>query len=132
MRLQSQLDKNTRIDDRNWGLEAGLNKIIGEAAAGVAEGEVARAISSQARRERYRTYLRRVYLGPSDLTFDPTRMLEARANLDAIRSMVPARDWGLLVSLGKGHEYQELGSPGRLRARVLRLRCRLAQFSVAA
>ena len=27
MRLQSQLDKNTRIDDRNWGLEAGLKKL---------------------------------------------------------------------------------------------------------
>jgi len=124
LRLQTQLKDNTCIDDRNWGLEAGLNSITNTAGATspVSDEGINRAIASEARRERHRALLRRKHLFRSEEACDPRQMLEARSNLRAIQSLLRARDWDLLVALGEGHEYQELGSAGPLRVRVLRLR----------
>jgi hypothetical protein len=122
-RLQSQLDASTQIDDRNWGLESGLNEVLeGARTATFAPDDIVRAISSEARRERHRAHLRHRHLAQSDEQPDPRSLIEARSDLSVIRSLVSAADWDLLVALGKGREYQELGVPGRLRVRVLRLR----------
>jgi hypothetical protein len=122
-RLQSQLDEHNHIDDRNWGLEAALNSILNTSQASPpSEVEIVRSIASEARRERHRAHLRRKHLTQSEPVFDPRKMLEARSSLRAIRSFVAPDDWKLLVALSEGHEYQELGAPGRLRVRVLRLR----------
>jgi hypothetical protein len=124
LRLQTQLKDNTCIDDRNWGLEAGLNSIVNTAKAAlpVSDEGITRAIASEARRERHRAHLRRKHLAQSAETLDARRMLEARSNLRAIQSLVTVPDWDLLFALGEGHEYQELGAPGSLRIRALRLR----------
>ena len=124
LRLQSQLDNNTCVDDKNWGLEAGLNAILNGMAAGppVSSEDITRAIASEARRERHRAHLRRKHLVQSEAGLDPRQMVGARSNLSAIRSLVSAPEWDLLIALGKGYEYQELGKPGRLRVRVSRLR----------
>jgi hypothetical protein len=126
LRLQSQLKEHTCIDDLNWGLEAGLNSIVNTpkvaVASCVSDGAITRAVASEARRERHHAHLRRKHLVQSEAGHDPRQMLEARSNLRAIQSLVSASDWDLLVALGEGREYQELGAPGRLRVRVLRLR----------
>jgi hypothetical protein len=123
-RLQSQLDASTKIDERNWGLESGLNEVLEGARTATfpPDEDIARAISSEARRERHRAHLRRKHLAQSDELPDPRSLIEARSDLSVIRSLVSAADWDLLIALGKGREYQELGVPGRLRVRVLRLR----------
>jgi hypothetical protein len=122
LRLQSQLDHNICIDDRNWGLEAGLNRILAAPVSTVSDDDVTRAVSSEARRERNRAVLRRKYLVQCEETRDPRKMLEARSNLRAIRSLVSSSDWAVLLALGEGSEYRELGASGPLRVRVLRLR----------
>jgi hypothetical protein len=124
-RLQEKLARRGRVDDRTWGLEAGLNRLL---AAGLpAEEDLHRTIRSESRKERHRTKLRRTYLTDEASTGMLEHVVAARRRLRGIESRFPANDWILLRAVGEGHTYEEIAriakvSPGALRARVLRLR----------
>jgi hypothetical protein len=123
LRLQKELDQSTQIDDRNHGLEGGLNSILNSNSTPVTGVEdIARAVSSDARRERHRLLLRRKYSNASEQACDTESMLECRSELRKLESVVNASDWNLLVAVANGREYHELGSSGKLRIRVTRLR----------
>lgn len=128
-RLQQTLERRRRVDDRTWGLEAGLNRLL--SAEPPAEEDVDRAILSESRKERYRTELRRTY--PSD---DPSKgtlqhTLDTRQRFRRIQARVTAMEWAILRAVAEGYTYKEIASfakvsPGALRVRVLRLRRTLA------
>ena len=126
LRLQSRLDRSSCLNDHNRALEAGLDGILEAVTinAVFADTDVARAVASEARRERHRAQLRRRYLSPNEPTIDPNGLVEARSALRLIQRAVTASDLTLLTQVAAGQEYGELGS--RLRVRVSRLRKKLA------
>jgi hypothetical protein len=124
LRLQSTLDRSTEVNNRNWGLEAGLDAIL--EAAGPTPN-IATSMASAERRERHRARLRRVYPSALSPAVDQPAAIEARIELEQVRQLLQASDWQLICSVGIGMNYQVLGrelaaTPGSLRARVLRIR----------
>lgn len=124
--LQEHLAHRHYVNDKTWGLEAGMNRLLAGELSG--EDDVDRAVRSESRKERHRTQLRRVHLAVEDSTEDPENALEARERLRLVEAQVTAaEDWALLLAVGEGHEYEEIATganvaSGTLRSRVLRLR----------
>jgi DNA-binding NarL/FixJ family response regulator len=133
-RLQTQLacnpggsDEQTwRIDDRTWGIEAALNRLLAEEPP--VEEELYRAVRSASRKERYRKRLRRIHLPaeePAGTSVEDA--FDARERLRHAAGHVTPEDSALLRAVGEGYEYKEIAAStkvaaGTLRARVLRLR----------
>jgi hypothetical protein len=124
LRLQSTLHKTTEMNDRSWGLEAGLEAIL---AAAALPPNLPTSIATAERRERHRARLRRTY--PSALwpVVDQPAATEARVELAQVRRLLQSADWKLISSVAVGMDYQSVGeeigeTPGNLRVRVLRIR----------
>lgn len=133
-RLQIKLAHRRQVDDRSWGLDAGLDRVLAEPDQPPTEDEIDRAVRSEGRRERYRAQLRRVHLAPENCATDPEAAVAARQTLRTAQAQVAIDDWMLLCAVGEGCEYGEIaaarnGSPGQLRVRVLRLRRKLTSES---
>lgn len=132
--IQDQLDRHTVVDDRAYGLEAGLDKIIDELTS-IDVSMCERAIATGSRRERHRKSAltnKALVGGKPD---DPLRQLEARSALDLIETTVHSGGVAILKAVAAGHSYTELaakyhGTSGAFRARVARLRRHL--FALAA
>jgi hypothetical protein len=131
LRLQTELSKSSSVDNRSCGLERGLNFILAKSTETTSptEEDIARALRSERRRERYRADLRRRYLSSKEPTFDPIPIIEMRSDLKVIRSRIPDSDWVLLNLIATGADYHELAglsaSRGALRIRIFRLRRRM-------
>jgi hypothetical protein len=132
-RLQAELapshrsDQRTwRIDDRSWGIEAALTRLLAEEPAVV--GQLDRTVQSASRKERHRKRLRRIHLPAGRSTGTSVEdALDARDGLRRVAQRVSAEDSAILRAVGEGHLYEEIGAnthvaSGALRARVLRLR----------
>ena len=132
-RLQAELahghggDQQTwRIDDRSWGIEAALTRLLADEPPVVSELD--RTIQSASRKERHRRRLRRIHLPVNGATGTSVEgALDARDGLRRIAQLVSAQDSALLRAVGEGHEYKEISAntkltSGVLRTRVLRLR----------
>jgi len=132
-RLQAELarghgsDQRTwRIDDRSWGVEAALSRLVAEELP--VGGELDRTVESASRKERHRRRLRRIHLATGGTTGTSVGdALDARDGLRRVAERVSAEDSTILRAVGEGHQYKEIGAntkvaPGALRARVLRLR----------
>jgi hypothetical protein len=132
--LQAKLARRQQVDDRSWGLEAGLDHLLAEPNRPPSEEKLDRTVRSENRRERYRAQLRRVHLALEDCEADLEGEVAARQALRAAQVQVADEDWALLYAVGEGRDYGELAaargvSAGHLRVRVLRLRRGLAEWS---
>src|SRR5262245_63061713 len=74
LRLQTKLDAKPQINNRSWGLEAGLDAIL--AAAGNAALVDSKVIAAGERRERYRAGLRRTYSSDLEPAVDQPAAVE--------------------------------------------------------
>jgi hypothetical protein len=131
LRLQDELRSSTQLNNRNRGLEAGLNSIL-ETKTPVSapkDADIDRAVASEARRDRHQAMLRRKYLPVGEPQSDPWPLIESRAQLRLIRAAVSASDWSLLLAVGLGYEYKEIAGrdAAALRVQVLRLRRHVAK-----
>jgi DNA-binding NarL/FixJ family response regulator len=131
-RLQHTLGRTNRVDDRYWGLEAGLDRVVSLVAEGATptSDEIERARQSESRRERYRRRLRDQHFARNESSVDPSAVFEARSELRALRSSVSSRDWKVLTAVGLGKRYSEIAKVSgtrsvAIRARVMRLRKKL-------
>src|SRR5687767_11275135 len=130
-RLQEELARNTTINQHAWGLEAGLHATL----SGATGDDADRAVRSERRRERHRAKLRLVHIGGGALVVPPVSVeaLDARRALERLRVQLGARNWFLIRSIAEGEDYRSLSAvlgtaPGTLRARVHRLRLKLAEL----
>jgi hypothetical protein len=128
-RLQKSLSRTSVVSDRSWGIEAGLNFLITEAAlkSPPSDDDVSRSVQSESRRERNRLALRRYYISAKEPAIDPVSILDARSELHIIRSKLSDADWGLMAAIGIGRDYSEISalletSAVAARVRVMRLR----------
>ena len=125
---QKQLADGARVDDRAWGLEAGLNSLLWYRTDLAEDGKLRRVIESGARGERRHSLIFRTVARPTDII--PPGLdsrLDARRRLFAMKAQVSESDWTLLQLLGEGHEYRDVAarqgaSAAALRVRVHRLR----------
>lgn len=129
-RIQKQLLKNPKVNDRTWGLEDALNVIL----AAPPEHppslvEINRVIETAARRERSQAALRQKFIPPGEpsTNCDPVEAAHAQKTLAAIKEDVSPEDWTLLRKIGMGYEYREIAASqpqesNRLRTRVTRIR----------
>jgi hypothetical protein len=130
-RLQTNLRRDTRVGDRSWGTEVGMDHILVSASgAPLTEDEVNQVIATGRRRERHRGS-RRAPLLDDIATAHPEGALTARSELAAIRRRIGDRNWELLTAVGIGSDYKEISTavsvpPGAVRVKVLRLRASLA------
>jgi hypothetical protein len=131
--LQAELLGNPDISNRNWGVEAALDRILaGEFIDPVTiDSDIERAIATEQRRERHRAALRRRHFAVAEIGQHPEQHLIARAELRAAAYKTTPPKWRLLVSVAEGHDYGELAvaegtTLGALRARVFRLRREVA------
>jgi hypothetical protein len=129
--IQEKLSRKNRIDNKSWGYEAGLNKILASdpAITSPQPDEIQRTIASAERRDRYnKAQLRLINLEDDSSTRTAELgALEAREELKLIKKSVPPADWALLLLIGIGHDYSYIAAlqnstTGRLRARILRIR----------
>ncbi len=127
VRLQNNLTRESRLGDRSWGIEAGMDYILNTAiAAPPSHSEMSQVIATARRRERHRGS-RQVDM-PEDLaTPHPEAGLHAHHELLVIRTNISNDNWELLKAAADGVEYADLSkmtgrSPETLRARVSRLR----------
>lgn len=127
--LQENLSHSTTVSDRTWGLEAGLNFLITDAAltAPPSDADVSRSVQSESRRERNRLALRRYYISANEPAIDPASMLDARSELHLIRSKLSDADWQLMAAVGVGRDYSEISvllekSAAAARVHVMRVR----------
>ena len=130
--LQTSLRRGCRVDDRSWGTEAAMDRILVSLQDNhpLTSDEIVRAAASERRRERNRTRLRLVHLAGSELSPHPENAIAARQELGVARSKLSGGDWSVLRHVAEGYGYGELasaigGTPERLRVRVLRLRRKL-------
>lgn len=128
-RFQAELAACDRVDDRSWGLEAALGKLLDSFGGALTEEELDRTVESTGRKERHRARLRRIFpaAGTSGQPAAPDARLDARDQLRVAHAQTGTEDWALLRAIGEGTTYGEMASSrgitaGRLRVRVLRLR----------
>jgi hypothetical protein len=136
MRLQSELDETTQVDNRSWGLEAGLDAVLAAAPGnvGAAVASLTTTIATAARRERHRARLRRIHSGPLWPAVDQPEAIEARVRIEQIRRMLAPADWRLISAVAMGTDYRAMGrsfraTPSSLRVRVVRIRNGLASVA---
>lgn len=133
-RLQKQLAQSGSADDRAWGWEAGLNRILDATDPATTTEDAERTARSGSRKARHHAVLRRCH--PVDEA-DPVPLesvVDARRHLRLIERHVAAKDKSLLYALAEGLEYDEIADgnhlrPGTLRVRVCRLRLSLAELA---
>ena len=130
-RLQEELARSTTINQHAWGLETGLHSTL----SGASGDDADRAVRSQRRRERHRARLRLIHIDGGDAVVSTVSVaaLDARRALQRIRVQLGARNWFLIRSIAEGEDYRSLSAllgvaPGTLRARVRRLRLKLADL----
>ena len=124
LRHQEELAHRRDVDDRVWGLEAAMNRLLDGA---LAPEEVDRAVDSGGRKERYRRALRsKRWEGQLAI---PTMedALDAGQVLEDLGTQMCDADWCLLVEVGEGYRYCEIATSrgvttGAIRTRVCRLR----------
>jgi hypothetical protein len=136
-RLQTKLLHKTHVDDYAWGLEAGLSHLLTANGSPALEDAAERAVASRARRERNRLHLLRAHADDRDGSHRDVSeaSVDAKRHLRAIRARVGRENWRLLQAVADGYEYSELAllfgaAPGALRARVLRVRRRVADLAL--
>ena len=137
LRLQADLDATGRVNNRSWGMEAGLDAILDAASAQDGSGrhsDLKTTIDSARRRERHRARLRRIYAADLEPTVDQPAQLDARIQFAPIRRALSVRDWQLISRVADGMEYQAIartigGTPGSLRVRTLRIRQALRKLA---
>src|SRR5439155_14011492 len=103
-----------------------LHRILAQGDGVHSDEAVDRVVRSQARKERYRAGLRRIYLTPRNDEATHDAMAPNR-QLWRLRELVSLDDWKILSALAEGFSYDEIAeqrdaSPGSLRVRVMRLR----------
>jgi hypothetical protein len=132
--LQAELSCARRINNQSWGTEAAMNRVLLSLQDNnpSTSDEIGRAAASERRLERRRAHLRLVYLASSQISPHFENALAAKQELRIAQSKLPKRDWSVLWQVAVGYDYTKLASdngvtPGNLRARVLRLRRRLAE-----
>jgi len=129
-RLQADLARRDHVDDRAWGLEAGLNSLLTERTAAKWEAVATQAAETESRKCRHRARLRRLHLASEPVSVSADVALHARLNLSLLTPVLTRDQWILLLAVSEGYGYQELAglfgvSVGALRVRVLRLRARV-------
>lgn len=130
LRLQSELKATNQVNNRSWGLEAGLDAILAVAPF-APPANLPTGIATAERRERHRARLRRTYQSALRPLVDQPAVVEARVDIGKIRQLLHASDWKLISSVAMGMDYQEIGkdigaTPSSLRIRVMRIRASLA------
>jgi DNA-directed RNA polymerase specialized sigma24 family protein len=132
--LQLDLGRKRGINEQSWGTEAALNCILDAIQHDHLpdDEEISRFAATAGRRERNRAQLRLVHLDTCDLSPSPEDGFIARDGLAAVQAQVTAREWAFLTEVGEGRDYGEVAAlmkvtPGSLRARICRLRKRLAK-----
>jgi hypothetical protein len=127
MRLQTSLDDITEVNNRSWGIEAGLDAILTGAAA---PANLPTIVATAERRERHRARLRRTFSKTLWPVVDQPAAIEARIVLGQIQRLLPPADWQLISSVASGVNYRSVASrgatPGGLRIRVMRIHKRLS------
>ncbi len=138
-RLQQELaqshqpeDRTWRVNDRSWGLEAALNRFLGEPSP--LPEDVDRAVRSAERRERHQQQLLRHHLAAEEAGANADGALDARHRLRLIKGQVTPEEWALLRAVAVGYACSEIAAAaaiaaGTLRVRVSRLRRTLASQS---
>ncbi len=129
LRLQSDLKHTTQVNNRSWGLEAGLDAIL---AAESSDGslpapDLPTTIATAERRDRHRARLRRTYAPALWPAVDQPAAVEARVELAQVRQLVDVADWQLITNVAMGMDYRtiskDLGATSSsLRIRVMRIR----------
>jgi hypothetical protein len=129
MRLQSELDATTLVNNRSWGLEAGLDAILAVAPSDsvTPASNLPTTIATAGRRDRHRARLRRMYQTVLRPCVDQPAVIEARVEIGQVRRLLHAADWQLISSLATGMDYRAIGNdigatPSSLRIRVMRIR----------
>jgi len=128
---QQQLANRSSLDDTSWGLESGLDTILGNKAQGESEVgfQVTRTISNASRRNRYGAMLLRKY--SADITDgDEVSVIceyEARSDLARLTFGLSSQNYRLLILVGHGADRANLCqqfhiNPMALRARIARAR----------
>jgi hypothetical protein len=130
-RLQRLLLSRPEVDDRSWGYEEALDRILESLPVGVGPAEIERISASAGRRERSRGRIRRIRLVCEGDPRQPEPRLEARDELKAARDRVTDGEWNLLAELTDGRPYSSVASEtktteGALRTKVARIRQKLA------
>jgi len=122
VRLQTSLDDITEVNNRSWGIEAGLDAILAGAAA---PSNLPTIVATAERRERHRARLRRTFSKALWPVVDQPAAIEARVELGQIQRLLPSADWQLMSSVASGMDYRSLAkngaTPGSLRIRVMRI-----------
>lgn len=124
---QSNLSNRTRVDDRSWGLEEGLNYLLQNDNISADVTDVERVISSAARRDRYDRGLLAKHIIIDDEVHEISGQIEARSSLSAVKRQTPSAKFRILLGLAAGVEPTQLAArlkitPGTLRTRATRAR----------
>jgi len=129
--IQEKLSSKIRVDNKAWGYEAALNKILASIPENpsLESDEIERAIASAARRDRYNKAQLRIMSPEKDCSAQTAVLgpAQAREELKLIRISVSPDDWAILLLIGMGHDYSCIAAlknstTGKLRTRVSRLR----------
>jgi len=135
--LQRQSGDATRIDDRYWGLDRAMDRLLDSLCSGTVplskddrEAFLRREISTGSRLERARESALQRHAQQSIIPC-PHHQLEARIALSEVARSTKLDDALLLFDVGQGRTDIEIAdrigkSPGAVRTRVSRLRHKLA------
>jgi hypothetical protein len=99
------------VDNRSWGLEAGLDAVLAAAPGnvGAAVASLTTTIATAACRERHRARLRRIHPGPLWPVVDQPEAIEARVRIEQIRRRLAPADWQLISAIATGADYRAMG-----------------------
>jgi hypothetical protein len=137
LRIQEKLSSKTRVDNKAWGYEAALNRILAfnSASPSLEPDEIERTIASAERRDRYNKAQLRMMSSEMDCSAQTAVVgpAQAREELKLIKISISSDDWALLLLVGMGHDYSCIAAlrnstTGELRTRVLRLRRSLKRW----
>jgi hypothetical protein len=129
---QSKAATCSRITDRSWGIENGLNNFLTAVESSSVPNNkeesrraVDRAAATGSWVERNHARLRRKYILPEN--HHAERRVLARVRLAEIRADVSPAEWSLLLAVAAGVAYHEMAemTAGSARTSVARLRARL-------
>lgn len=138
--LQERSRNTHYSNDYSWGIEAALDYLLEVTAAGdvpsapVLDAAINRAISSGARLRRSRSATLKKWLRPGE-SLSTLAAAEASIMLAKIRSIVGRADHRILLAAAFGYTDREIAghnasTPGAIRARIHRLRNKLADTAV--
>jgi DNA-directed RNA polymerase specialized sigma24 family protein len=139
-RLQAISAHTFTIDSSSWGLEEEMTSFLDDPSTytPAKEKRLKRLAKTVARRERFRSNLRKVH--HADLAPEPVNtvsQLEARDILQQIGKKVSATQWAVMSAFGQGYSHDDIApdlgiSAGAIRLQLFRLRQRLSEFRPAA